>query len=191
MVGSFLVVLGFLWGYLPAWLRRAPRSPCYGAPGSCHRGGLGGPSAAIHLAHRGAQVVLFEKGAALGGKARAILRDPRLVQIADRYATYNGSDPFQAPATLNPIFWVENGLGVFYLAGRMYRLVEALGQLAAQKGVELRLHTPVHRILVKNDRVTGVETEAGFFPAQVVVSGVDVRTTYRQLLGRSERCRFG
>lgn len=86
---------------------------------------------------------------------------------------------------------MENGLGVFYLAGRMYRLVEALGQLAAQKGVELRLHTPVHRILVKNDRVTGVETEAGFFPAQVVVSGVDVRTTYRQLLGRSERCRFG
>lgn len=118
--------------------------------------------------------------------AQALLRDPHLVQIADRYATYNGSDPFQAPATLNLIFWVENGLGVFYPVGGVYRLVEALGRLAARKGVELRLQTPVRRIVVRSGRVVGVETEAGFFPAEVVVSGVDVRTTYRQLLGLSE-----
>lgn len=118
--------------------------------------------------------------------ARAILKEPHLVQVADRYATYNGSDPFRAPATLNLIFWVEHGLGVFYVKGGVYRLVEALGQLASQKGVEIRLDTPVHRIVVEKGQVVGVETQAGFFPAEVVVSGVDVRTTYRQLLGRNE-----
>jgi diapolycopene oxygenase len=39
-------------------------------------------------------------------------RDPRLVQLFDRYATYNGSDPYQAPATLSLIPHLEHGIGV-------------------------------------------------------------------------------
>lgn len=37
--------------------------------------------------------------------------DPRLVQLFDRYATYNGSNPYVAPATLNIIAYVEARLG--------------------------------------------------------------------------------
>ncbi|MCX7606398.1 MAG: phytoene desaturase family protein [Bacteroidia bacterium] len=116
------------------------------------------------------------------GAIRHYFSDPALIQIAMRYATYNGSDPYQAPATLNLIFWVENGLGVFYVKGGMYRLVEALGRLAQELGVEIRSGTAVHRILHRRGKVIGLETDRGFLPAEVVVSNVDVYTTYEQLL---------
>ncbi|HEM49140.1 MAG TPA: FAD-dependent oxidoreductase, partial [Caldithrix sp.] len=50
-------------------------------------------------------------------------KHPKIVQIFDRYATYNGSDPFKAPATLNIIPYVEYVLGSFYIKGGMYQLI--------------------------------------------------------------------
>ena len=42
------------------------------------------------------------------------LQDQRLVQYADRYATYNGSNPYQAPATLNVIPHLEQHFGAYF-----------------------------------------------------------------------------
>jgi phytoene desaturase len=122
-------------------------------------------------------------------RAQQLLADPRLVQIADRYATYNGSDPFRAPATLHLIFWVENGLGAYYIRGGIYRLVEALRQAAQELGVELRLGCRAERLRYEQGRVLGVETSEGFLPADAVVSNADVTTTYEQLLGMPFRPR--
>ncbi len=52
-------------------------------------------------------------------------KDPRLVQLFDRYATYNGSSPYKAPATLNIIPFVELGLGGWYAKGGLYSLARA------------------------------------------------------------------
>lgn len=122
----------------------------------------------------------FQKMASVNARFFA---DPALAQIANRYATYNGSDPYQAPATLNLIFWVENGIGVYYIQGGIYRLVEALEKLARNLGVEVHTQSAVQRILTRKNQVVGVQTKSGFFPAEVVVSNVDVRTTYESLLG--------
>ena len=61
--------------------------------------------------------------------------DPRIIQLFDRYATYNGSDPFQAPATLNIIPYIEYGLGGYYIKDGIYRLIEALEAVACNLGV--------------------------------------------------------
>jgi len=73
---------------------------------------------------------------------RSFFTDPRLIQIFSRYATYNGSNPFTAPATLNIISYVEYVLGGFYIRGGMYRLVEKLSTLAASLGVEINTSSP-------------------------------------------------
>lgn len=114
--------------------------------------------------------------------AQKYLRDPALVQIADRYATYNGSDPFRAPATLNLISWVENGLGVYYIQGGIYRLVEALTTLAQKKGVIIHTEEKVLALHHSRGRIQAVETDKATYPAQAVVSAVDVRLTYERLL---------
>lgn len=115
--------------------------------------------------------------------AQRYLREPALVQIADRYATYNGSNPFRAPATLNLISWVENGLGIYYVQGGIYRLVEALTALAQKKGVALHYGEKVQRIHYQRGRIQAVETDKALYSACAVVSAIDVQRTYEELLG--------
>ncbi|MEL7538749.1 MAG: 1-hydroxycarotenoid 3,4-desaturase CrtD [Pseudomonadota bacterium] len=81
--------------------------------------------------------------------------DPRLVQLFGRYATYCGSSPFDAPATLMLIAEAERR-GVWYVDGGMQRFAEALARLGTELGVSLRLGCGVNEILTSAGRVTGV-----------------------------------
>ena len=106
----------------------------------------------------------------------------KLVQLFDRYATYNGSDPYQAPATLNVISHLEHNLGAYFPNGGMYTIINALEKLARKIGVEFFLNSPVERILVENKCVSGIETKGKNYPASLVVSNMDIVPTYRKLL---------
>lgn len=55
------------------------------------------------------------------GANRSTFSDPRVVQLFDRFATYNGSSPYRAPATLNLIPHLEHHLGAWFPEGGMYR----------------------------------------------------------------------
>ncbi len=112
----------------------------------------------------------------------AFFDDPRLVQLFDRYATYNGSDPFQAPATLNVIPHVEYSLGGYYVEGGMYRLVEVLAGLADELGVEVHTGATVRRIRHRNKQVRSIETSVGEMRADAVLCNMDVVTAHRRLL---------
>ena len=86
--------------------------------------------------------------------------DPRLRQLFGRYATYCGSSPFAAPATLMLVAHVEQA-GVWYVEGGMHRLVEQLAALAGRCGVTLRCATEIREIHLQRGRVNAVETAAG------------------------------
>ncbi len=109
-------------------------------------------------------------------------QDPKLIQLFDRYATYNGSDPYQAPATLNIIPYVEFGLGGFYISGGMYRLVEILQQMARARGVRIHHSTRVEKIQHNGEQVAGVRVGGESYRADYVICNVDVVTAYNQLL---------
>lgn len=113
---------------------------------------------------------------------RRQFRDPRTVQLFNRYATYNGSDPYQAPATLTLIPHLEFNVGAFLPEGGMYRITETLYGLALRLGVKFHFGAAVNEIVVKNGRVTGVLSAEGFLKANAVLSNADVFTTYRNLL---------
>src|ERR1700761_5927762 len=81
--------------------------------------------------------------------------DPRLRQLFGRYATYCGSSPFDAPATLMLVAHVESA-GVWMVDGGMYRLAAALSELAERRGVHLRYSAEVSSIIVRAGRATGV-----------------------------------
>jgi phytoene desaturase len=108
--------------------------------------------------------------------------DPRLVQIFDRYATYSGSDPFQAPATLNIISYVEYGLGGYYVKGGMYRLVDALEEVAKKSGVEIHLSSHVKKILWENGYIRGIRLGNEILSVDYVLCGADVVATYNSLI---------
>ncbi len=87
-------------------------------------------------------------------------KDPRLCQLFGRYATYYGSDPFTAPATLNLIAHVEQ-TGVWAVEGGMICLARALLQLAQELGVVVRCGSEVHEVAVHAGKVRGVVLASG------------------------------
>lgn len=87
-------------------------------------------------------------------------QDPRLRQLFGRYATYCGSSPFLAPATLMLVAHVEQQ-GVWYVDGGMFRLVAALEALAKRLGVTFHYGAHVEEVVVEGGRATGVRLAGG------------------------------
>jgi phytoene desaturase len=115
--------------------------------------------------------------------ARRHLPDPRLQQWAGRYATYSGSSPYAAPATLACIPYVESAFGSWYVRGGLGALRDAVVRVAARVGVALHTGTAVARIDVRGGRVAGVSLADGSsVPADVVVSNTDATVLYERLL---------
>lgn len=113
---------------------------------------------------------------------RRRLRSPEAVQIFNRFATYNGSNPYRAPGMLSLIPHLEQNQGTFYPEGGMYSIVDAMYQLATDLGVQFHFGTRVDNILHRGGRVTGVRAEGQEHTADIVVSNVDVYFTYLRLL---------
>jgi len=105
-----------------------------------------------------------------------------MVQFFDRYATYNGSNPYQAPATLNVIPHLEQHFGAYFPEGGMYRITASLVELAESLGVKFNYNQPVQQIVVAGKRATAIQVNGKLLKADVVVSNMDVWFTYRKLL---------
>lgn len=110
-------------------------------------------------------------------------RDKRLQQLFGRYATYCGSSPFLAPATLMLIAHVELA-GVWRVVGGMHRLATAIEQLGARCGARYRYDTEVIRLKFQQRRVTGVELADGeVIAADAVIFNGDQAALASGLLG--------
>ncbi|MFU8765895.1 MAG: phytoene desaturase family protein [Haliea sp.] len=99
--------------------------------------------------------------------------DPRLRQLYGRYATYCGSSPYLAPATLMLVANVEQQ-GVWQLRGGMQSLADALHRLALAQGVQFQLNSKVAAIDTQAGRVSGVRTETGeLLSCEAVICNAD------------------
>ncbi len=96
--------------------------------------------------------------------------DARLRQLFARYATYCGSSPFAAPATLMLIAHAEL-CGVWRIEGGMARLADAFERRARAAGALFRYSTKVQQILAQSGRVSGVMLANG---EQIMASHVIV-----------------
>lgn len=100
-------------------------------------------------------------------------RDARLRQLFGRYATYCGSSPFQAPATLMLIAHVEQA-GVWLIEGGIHALARAMANVAESLGVQFRYGVGAREILTANGRANGVLLTTGErLAAEVVIANAD------------------
>lgn len=113
---------------------------------------------------------------------RSWFRDPRLIQLFDRYATYNGSDPYRAPGVLTQIPHLEHNLGAYFPRGGMVTIPRALARLGADLGVQFLFDTPVRRLEHQAGRVNAVRSDRETIRADAVVCAGDVVHAYQKLL---------
>ncbi len=118
----------------------------------------------------------------LDGFNRQRFETREAVQLFNRFATYNGSNPYSAPGMLSLIPHLEQNQGTFYPKGGMISIPGALVKLAEKLGVRFVLKSRVERIVTEGGSAIGIMANGMFCPASIVVSNVDAYYTYRDLL---------
>ena len=112
-------------------------------------------------------------------------KDPRLVQLFGRYATYCGSSPLSAPATLMLIAHVEQA-GVWLLKDGMHSLALAMQKVGERHGAIYRFNEGVAEITTSGKRANGVVLSSGaHLRADAVVFNGDTNALASGLLGES------
>ena len=113
---------------------------------------------------------------------RAQFKNPKTAQIFNRFATYNGSNPYEAPGMLNIIAHLELNIGPYIPKGGMVSISNHLFEQAKSMGVKFYFKQAVNEILHNNKRIEGVRIANQKIDADVVISNMDVHNTYKKLL---------
>jgi phytoene desaturase len=113
---------------------------------------------------------------------KKLLAHPKLIQLFNRYATYNGSNPSKAPGILTSIPHLEFNLGSYFPQGGMHSITQSLYQLALDIGVAFHFHTPVDEIKLEGNCAVGVRVGETVVKADFIISNMDVYYTYKKLM---------
>lgn len=124
----------------------------------------------------------------LDSSVRGFFQDEHLRQLFDRYATYNGSSPYQVASVYSIIPYVELADGGWYPRGGIYAVAQALERLACELGVSIETDCDVRRILVERNEARGVVLADGrVMRSDIVIANSDVVTTHKELLSSAVR----
>jgi len=152
-------------------------------------GDIGSPLSLVRRMRSPRDFVTIDARRSLVSRAESSFVDPRLHQWLGRYATYSGSDPSRAPATLGCISAVEADDGSWYVRGGLGAIRDALVGVARNSGVELHANSEVSRIIATRRRVSGVRIGDTDVLADVVICNADAEHLYRDLLPHDRRLR--
>ena len=117
---------------------------------------------------------------------KSAFKDARMVQLMNRYATYNGSSPYRTPGIMSMIPHLEQHYGTFFPKGGMISITNALYDRAREMGVQFHFNERVEEILISDDKAMGIRLADRTVQCDAVLSNMDVMPTYRKLLPREK-----
>ena len=109
-------------------------------------------------------------------------RDKKLIQLFNRFATYNGSSPYMTSGIMSIIQHLEHDLGVFMPKKGISDISYSLYRLATDLGIKFYLNSEIDKILIKDKSAVGVVVNKIDHKADIIVSNMDVSLTYDRLL---------
>lgn len=131
---------------------------------------------------------VFEK---LDKHHQAKLKNPKLVQLFDRFATYNGSNPYETNAVMSLISSLELDYGTFFPKNGMSDITNSLYQLALKNGVQFKFEESVTSVQLTKNKVTSISTSKGEYQIDELVWASDVKTCYDLLAEPNENLSQG
>ncbi len=117
------------------------------------------------------------------------LNHEKLIQIFDRYATYNGSNPYKAPGILNLIPHLELSMGSYFPTNGMHSITKALVKLAQELGVQFHFNSEVQEIVIEKKEIKGIIVAKQLIESEIVICNTDVKFAYTHLIRSSKRKR--
>lgn len=113
----------------------------------------------------------------------ATFTNPKTVQLFNRYATYNGSNPYKAPALMNMISHLEFNLGAYLPAKGMHEITTHLLKLLTDVGVTIKYNQNVDKLLVSaTNEIEGLISNGEIYNFEAVTSDIDIQMVYNKLL---------
>jgi phytoene desaturase len=111
-----------------------------------------------------------------------------LKKIMQYQLVFLGSSPYNTPALYNIMSHIDFNMGVYYPQGGIYKIIQALENIATKYGVKILTSSPVKKIVVENKKASGVELESGkLLTADIVISNADIEHTETNLLPKEAR----
>jgi len=116
------------------------------------------------------------------------ISNPHLAKMLSYFIKYVGSSPYEAPAVLNLLIYMQHAQGLWYVSGGMHKLAEGLTRLAKEIGVDIHTGAAVDKLLKDGKRIKGAKLADGTtLEADYVVSNMEVQPAYKYLLNEDER----
>ena len=114
-------------------------------------------------------------------------RSPKIRQLMEFPVLFLGALPEKTPALYSLMNYADIKGGTWYPPGGMHKIVEGMVKLAEELGVRFQYNTAVEQITTEDGRVTGLMTNQGHLPADVVVAGADYHHVEQELLSEDMR----
>ena len=114
--------------------------------------------------------------------------NPYLQHVIEFFIKYVGSSPYDAPAVLNLLPYIQFEYGLWYVEGGMYNLAQGLAELMNDLGVAINLNSEVVDLHEQDNSISQVELKDGTVKeTDIVVSNMEVIPAYEELLGGNEK----
>ena len=113
---------------------------------------------------------------------RRYFKDEKLIQLFNRFATYNGSSPYLTSGIMSIIQHLEHDLGVFMPRKGISDISYSLYNLATDLGVKFYFNSEIDKIIIKNKSAVGVSINKISHKADIIISNMDINLTYDRLL---------
>jgi len=113
---------------------------------------------------------------------RSRFKHPKLIQLLEFPVIFLGSTAKEIPALYGLMNYAAFELGTWYPMGGMFEIVKAIEKIAVKNNVEIKTQTQVRKIVIENRKAIGVETDNGFYKADIVISSADYVFTESHLM---------
>lgn len=114
------------------------------------------------------------------------ISNPYLVDILDYFIKYVGSSPFDAPAVLTVLPYIQWRFDLWYVKDGMFQLSRGLVSLINELPITIRTKTEVTGVIKAGKRIEALQFANGeVFPVDVVVSNMEVIPFYRRITHES------
>ncbi|KMK77567.1 phytoene desaturase family protein [Alkalihalobacillus pseudalcaliphilus] len=130
----------------------------------------------------------FDLHSTMYGAINRYIRNPKLKKTLAYFIKYVGSSPYEAPAVLNMMIYMQQQQGVWYVEGGIHRLAEGLVKLARELGVQFHTGQAVINMEKEKRAIKAIELEDGRkWTADYFVSNMEVIPAYERLLKVEEK----
>ena len=125
----------------------------------------------------------FNLGTTMYAAINKRISNPQFRDMLSYFIKYVGSSPYDAPAVLNMMIYMQHSQGVWYVQGGMHLLARGLVRLAQEVGVGLYTNQGILQLQKENGKITGAMLTSGEkLTADYYIANMEVIPVYERLL---------